>query len=261
MTIQNVEDEYLIPRGRVFFDLFDENGEVQGEEDMGNCPGLSITIETEKALHYKATTGMRTKDRSRVVQINRTASLTCDNVSVANLQKWLSADLVAMSQNNTAIVDQVIAVVPGKHYQLGRTSDNPAGYRNISALVVEPEGGGTAYVEGEDYEVNLVSGRLQILEGGDIAAGNIQFSCSKAAKTWTQLKTGDVSELDGALRIISDNADGSNRDWYMPQVSLTPEGELPVITSETEYVSMTFTLEIEEPENAAAIYLDDQPVA
>jgi hypothetical protein len=261
MPIQHVTDEYVIPRGRAYFDAFDDAGAVQGEDDMGNCPSVSLTIETEKALHYKSTTGIREKDKSTIVQINRTGTLVCDNISVATLGKWMAADLVAMSQNNTAITDEVLAVIPGKHYQLGRSSSNPAGYRNISSLVVESEGGVTTYAEGDDYEVDLVSGRLQILEDGDIPAGNIQFSCAKAAKTWNQLKTGAVAELEGALRIIADNATGSNRDYYMPSVVLTPEGELPIITSETEYISMTFSLEVQTPANGSAIYLDDQPVA
>jgi hypothetical protein len=261
MAIQHVTDEYVIPRGRVYFDAFDDAGVVQGEDDMGNCPGLGLTIETEKAIHYKSTSGIREKDKSTIVQINRTGSLTCDNVSVANLQKWLAADLVAKSQDNTAITDEVLAVIPGKHYQLGRSSSNPAGYRNISSLVVESAGGGTTYTEGDDYEVDLVSGRLQILVDGDIVAGNIQFSCAKASKTWSQIKTGGIAELEGALRIIADNATGDNRDYYMPSVVLTPEGELPIITSETEYITMTFSVEIQTPANGSAIYLDDQAVA
>jgi hypothetical protein len=258
MGIQFVEDEYVIPRGRAYLDVFDSNGAVQGEDDMGNCPGITLSIETEKALHYKATTGIREKDRATIIQINRVGQLICDNVSTANLEKWLAADLVAKSQTSDAVSNTKMTLQQGKHYQLGRTSDNPAGHRNISSLTIveDIESEAATYSEGTDYNVDLVSGRIQWLR----ATGNVKVSYNKAAKSWTQLKTGAVAELEGALRIISDNATGENRDYYMPHVVLTPEGDLPIITSDTEYITMTFALEVLTPANGSAIYVDDQPV-
>lgn len=255
------DTELLIPRGVVFFDQFDDSGNPQGEDDMGNCPGVTLAIGTEKADHYSSRRGIREKDQSVVVQIDRTGVIICDHISKENAARWYSAEVEEVTQNNTAITDEVLAVIPGKFYQLGRTSSNPAGYRNLSNLVVEPQGGGTPYTEGDDYEVDLVSGRLQILTDGDITAGNIQFSCDKATKAWNRVKTGSVSELEGALRIVSEHAVGTNRDHYMPHVKLKPRGELPVITEDTQYVRIEFDLEVLTPTNGSAIYLDDQPVA
>jgi hypothetical protein len=253
--------ELQIPRGIVFFDQFDDNGATQGEDDMGNCPGVTLTIATEKADHFSSRTGIREKDQSVVVQIDRTGVLICDHMSVKNSARWYSADVESVSQNNTAVTDEVITVTPGKFYQLGKTSSNPAGNRNVSTVVVTDSAGTTTYTEGDDYEIDLVAGRLQILESGDIPAGDIKVDYAKAAKTWNRVKTGAASELEGALRIISDHASGTNRDHYMPHVKLKPRGDLPVITEDTQYVRMEFDLEILTPENGSAIYLDDQPVA
>ena len=41
MPIQHVKSEYLIPRGKVYFDPFDANEQLTGEFPLGNCPGAS----------------------------------------------------------------------------------------------------------------------------------------------------------------------------------------------------------------------------
>lgn len=261
MSLVYANSEYQIPRGVVFFDQFDDNGATQGEDDMGNCPSFTIAIATEKADHYSSRSGIREKDQSVVVQIDRTAVLICDDMKKENAARWYSADVEEVEQDADPVVDEVIAVTPGKFYQLGKTSSNPAGNRNVSTVVVTDSAGTTTYAEGDDYEIDLVAGRLQILETGDIPAGNIKVDYAKAAKTWNRVKTGSVSELEGALRVVSAHATGTNRDHYMPHVKLKPRGELPVITEDTQYVRMEFDLEILTPTNGSAIYLDDQPVA
>ena len=35
--------------------------------------------------------------------------------------------------------------------------------------------------------------------------------------------------------IVADNASGTNRDWYMPSVTLTPSGELPIVAEDLGY--------------------------
>jgi hypothetical protein len=257
------DSEYMIPRGIAFFDPLLADGTNEGEDDMGNTPSVTLTITTEKADHFGSRKGIREKDFTTLVQIDRTGVLTCDNLSAANAVRWFSGEKVTQSQTADPVVDAEIAVIPGRFYQLGKTSANPAGHRNIAALVVtdgaevDPE----TFIAGTDYAVDLVSGRLQILSTGAIVAGNISVSYTKGAKTWTQIKTGNDTELAGSLRIIADNATGTNRDYYMPSVKLKPRGDWPVITSDTQYITMEFDLEVLTPANGSAIYLDDQPVA
>jgi hypothetical protein len=261
MALVHTSNEYQIPRGRLYWDPRNALDALTGEEEFGNCPSFNIAIETEKLEHFSSQTGLREKDDSRVVQVNRTATVTCDNVSFENLAKYLSGQVETVSQTSDAVTDVAMAVIPGRIYQLGRTDSNPAGDRNISALVVTNTGGTVTYVAGTDYAVDLVKGRLQILATGAITAGSIEVSYSKPVKTWKRIKTGQASELRGAIRVVSDNAGATNRDYYMPLSILKPAGELPVIAEEAEYVTMEFELEVLTPANGSAIYLDDAPVA
>lgn len=262
MALIHAASEYQIPRGRLYFDPRNPATDaLTGEEEFGNCPSFSISIATEKLEHFASTSGMREKDDSRTVEINRTAKLVCDNVSLANLARYLSGEVETVTQESGTVAAATLAVIPGRFYQLGQSTANPAGDRNISALVVTDSTATDTYEAGTDYAVDLVKGRLQILAGGTIAAGDIKVSYTKGAKTWQRIKTGASAELDGAIRVISESAGSTKRDYYMPKCLLKPSGELPVVTDEAQYVKMEFDLEILTPAVGAAIYLDDTPVA
>lgn len=263
MPILHETNEYQIPRGRVLFDPFDANtGLLTGEAEFGNCPGFTIAIATERADHFSSETGLKQKDKSVTVQVTRTAKVTCDNVSVENLARFLSGSVESVTQASGDVTDEAITVLKGRQYQLGQTADNPAGVRNITAVVVTNTGATTTYVVNVDYTLDLELGRIQILAGGSIAdASVIKVDYTRAAKAWKRIKTGAVTELSGAIRVLSDNASGENRDFYMPKTNLTPNGELPVIAEGTDFVTMEFSCEILKPTNAEALYVDGRPAA
>lgn len=263
MAIINTQNEYHIPRGRVYFDPENPNtGELTGESAFGNCPGFTISIETEKAEHFSSESGLRQKDASTTIEVSRTATLTVDNVSVDNLARYLSGTVETVTQSADPVTGETITVLKDRIYQLGRTAQNPAGARNLTGVVVKNNAGDVTYTANTDYTLDLALGRLQILPGGSIADNAvIKVDYSKPATTWRRIKTGAIAELAGAIRVIADNAQGANRDWYMPKVNLTPSGELPVVQEGTEYTTMTFEVEILAPTNGEAIYCDGRPVA
>ena len=260
MAIQNVTNEYAIPRGRTYLDKL-VSGVGEGEVAVGNVPGFSITIDSTKADHYSSETGLRQKDKTITIEINRTAQFTIDNMTLENLAYFLSGEVETITQAAGAATTETITVKQGRTYQLGKTTAHPAGSRNISAVAVTPAGGGTAFVEGTDYNLDLALARLQIIVGGGIAdAASIDIDYTKAAATWKRVKTGTTTELQAAIRVLADNASGSNRDYYMPLVNLTPSGDLPVIQDGTDFVSMTFDADIQKPANGEAIYVDGRPI-
>ncbi|WP_341674948.1 hypothetical protein [Niveibacterium sp. SC-1] len=259
MGLKYDQNDYAIPRGRVYFDP--EVGGVNiGEKPLGNCPGVTVQIETTKSDHFSSETGLRQKDASVVVEVNRTGKVTCDNITLENLAYFFSGAVESVTQSSGTVTAESHTVQSGRHYQIGKSSANPAGVRNISSLVVKSGDNVTTFVAGTDYEADLELGRLQILEGGGIDDGDaIVLSYTKAAASWDRVVTGAQSELTGALRIIADNATGADRDFYMPRVTLTPSGELPVIAEGTDFVQMEFGLEVLKPSNGEAIYVDGRP--
>ena len=110
MALIHEEQKYTIPRGRAYFDPEDANGNLTGEIAFGNCPSVTVTIATEKAEHFSSMTGLREKDASVVVQIDRTGALVCDHMSAANYALWLSGSRTARIQTAVAVVDELRAV-------------------------------------------------------------------------------------------------------------------------------------------------------
>lgn len=261
MPVIHEKNEYLIPRGRVYFDPFDANERLPGEIPLGNCPGVTLTIETEKAEHFSSQTGLREKDGSWVVQVQRTGSLQCDNFSPQNAALWLSGTHEVKTQAAVPVAGEERTVLPGRLYQLGATGANPLGVRNVTDITVTPKSGGDPYVAGTDYNVDTETGRVQIMEGGAITQSTaVLFGYTPVAGKFESVKSGAKSELNGALRVVSDNATGGNRDWFLPKVTLAASGDLNLIAEGTDVVAMEFDLEALKPANAEAIYCDGRPV-
>lgn len=263
MAIQNVTNEYVIPRGRAYFDPYDANDELTGEVPFGNTPGVSVSISETRAPHYSSEAGLSEKDKDEPVRVDRTGKLNCDNFSTANAALWLSADVETITQTATAVSGEMRNVIPGREYQLGATPAKPLGVRGVTSITVKNEDGTTTYVAGVDYNVDNETGRVQIIAGGAIVAGKVQFGYTPVAGTYQASKTGGSAKRTGALRIVSANATGKNRDYYMPKVTLSADGDLTLIAegSSTDYISMAFALEVLKPANGQAIYCDGRPVA
>ncbi|MGJ7557439.1 hypothetical protein ACSFBI_25895 [Variovorax sp. RB3P1] len=254
------KSQYVIPRGRVFFDLYDAADQLTGERHLGNCPTVTLSIATEKAPHYSAESGPGVKDANRVVRIDRTGKITCDNMSADNRAMFISGEKSTVSQTAVAVPAEEITVIPGLFYQLGRTDASPAGARKVTAVVVTPEAGGEPYELGEDYTVDAALGRLQILAGGGIPPGKVKVAYSKPATTWLRIKSGDKAELRGALRVLSNIAEGEQSDTYCPLVTLAPTGDMALVTSDDGYVQMEFDIEVLTPPSGVAIFVDGRPV-
>lgn len=260
MAITNITNEYSIPRGRVYFNPFDSNGAETGEIPMGNCPGFTFTAETEKAEHFSSETGLAEKDAALIVKVNRTGSLTCDNFSLDNIALFVSGSTETQSQTAGDVADEAHTVLPGRIYQLGVGSGAPAGVRNITDVVVKSADGVTTYVLGTAYNVDLDLGRVQIISGGTITASTaLKISYKTTLKSWSRVKSGATAEVSGSLRVIADNASGTNRDWFMPKVTLTPSGEIPVIQEGTDFTQMQFGVEVLKAANREALYIDGRP--
>lgn len=262
MPIVHIKNEYSIPRGRVYFDRFDANGLPTGEIPMGNCPGFTFTADTEKAEHFSSEAGLAEKDAAMIVKVNRTGALTCDNFSNDNIALFVSGEKESQAQEAGDVVDEVHTVLPGRLFQLGVSNEAPTGVRHVSDVVVKSADGLTTYAFGVDYQTDLELGRLQILAGGAIVASTaIKVSYKTTIKSWMRIKSGATAEVSGALRVIADNASGSNRDWFMPYVTLTPSGDIPVIQEGTEFTSMEFGVEVLKAANREALYIDGRPMA
>jgi hypothetical protein len=47
----------------------------------------------------------------------------------------------------------------------------------------------------------------------------------------------------------------------MPRVSMTPSGDLPIVSNEVEFVKVEFDVDVLKSANAEAVYVGGRPVA
>lgn len=248
--------DYTLGKGEVYFD----NGD--GERYIGNTTVFNVTIESETLDHFDSDHGIRTKDDSVVLEVNRTGSITTDNISIENVSLFLMADMVTITQTATPVVGESLgAVKQGRFYQLGKTTANPQGVRGVTAVTVsiDPDGADTTAVLDTDYTLDADLGRIYIVEGGGISDDvELAVDYTPVANSRTRVVTNNNASLEGSLRFVSFNPKGTQRDWYMPQVTLRPEGDFAL--KGDDWITMNFAVEIGAPQNQSAIYVDGRPL-
>lgn len=254
---------YTLGAGKLYFDRFDADGNTTGEYYIGNTTSLTGSTDETREEHYSSDEAERAKDASVVTQSDQTVGFTTDDIQPENLALlWKgTAEQLAVAAN--ADVEETIAVMRGRWYQLGMSPTSPTGARSITLTsvtddeavpVVIPGGAG-----GANYEVDLELGRIFIKEDApDIADGDsIIVTYDEAAHSRTVIISKGET-IRGALRYIADNTAGENRDDYWPLVELSPDGDYEFKAD--SWVEMSFTGEVLKKEGYYKHYVDGRPV-
>lgn len=262
------ENQYTLGRGTVFFGRKDPvTGELRGDKYLGNTPAFSVSFEPEKLEHYSSDRGIREKDKSVILQVNRTGSLTTDNVTAENIALFFFGENSEITTAETTVIDEIvggtIGVEAGMYYQLGTTDANPSGVREVmfpgtGATEFSLEKAGVALVHGTDYLLDAALARVEILEGGSVLDGDVlTASYTTKASTRQRIISGSTP-IEGTLRFIAHNPTGNNIDYFFPSVTLTPDGEYAL--KGEEWLEIPFTVEILKPAGQEAIYMDGRAV-
>lgn len=258
---------YTLGRGRVYFDRFASNIAVtattrgEGERYFGNTPEVSTSSSAESLDHYDSDSGVKTKDDSVQLSLDRSGAFTCDNISIENLALYYQGDASTLSQTSaTGVVEVITGAKQDRFYQLGVSTATPSGVRQVSNVVVKKGAGFTATVSPSgNYEVDEVTGRVLILDGATDIPDNtdLQFTYDVAASS-REVVVSKNQSIYGAIRFVADNPKGKNFDVYMPYVKLSPDGDYQL--KGDDWQSMGFTIEIlKKASNIEAVYVDGRP--
>lgn len=255
-------ENYTLGRGELHFDKFAPGTfNKTGERYLGNTPELNRTTESENLDHFNSDRGIRVKDKSIVLEKNDSGTFIADEISDENIALWFLADVGVVAQSATASVVQNIPasrVKPGTYIQLGESQANPTGHRNVTLTSVTSDPVGTTYDNLNDYTVDPELGRLYIVPGGAIEAGDpLIVTYATAASTRTQIVVGDGTTIEGALRFISYNPTGPRRDYYWPYVQLRADGDFAM--KGDEWQQLSFAFDILKRDGYASEYIDGRP--
>lgn len=224
---------------------------------LGNTPEFSLNSEVESLDHMDSDHGIKQKDDSVITSVDQSGAIVTDNLAKENLAIFFLGTSSSLSvSSSTATIENITAIAFGT-YQLGATAANPTGVRNISAVVVTNGLAGLSlvtYVAGTDYVIDAADGTITFIEGGTIASGGpAKITYDNAATTREQIISGNTM-AEGALRFKSFNATGPQRNYFMPWVKLTPNGEFNL--KGDDWLTLPLNVEVLKKGSLASVYAD-----
>lgn len=255
---------YVLGRGKLFFDQFAPGTTTRtGERYIGNTPAFNLTTESETLDHFNSDEGINVKDDSVTLQTNRTGSFTADDIDVDNIALFFNATKSTVTQTATPVTDEQIStgIVEGRYYQLGIPL-NPAGVRGVGSVTIASgadAGSASSLTLNTHYTLDAALGRIYIIPGSGVnTAHNLYADYTPTANSREQLTVTSGATVEGALRFIAFNAKGTNRDYYFPKVTLSPNGDYAL--KGDEWQQMEFTMEaLQLNDSTATMYIDGRP--
>lgn len=229
-------DNYVMGAGRLYFAPEDPvTGAALDERYLGDTPGFEVQIESTTVPKFSSdgpTEELVDQANTRTV---RNSQIQVENIDDENLSLFFQADQSTVTGAGGAVTDEAINdVKQDRYYQLGQSTANPTGERDVSAVSITDDVPNPAFVEGTDYTVDLALGRIYIVPGGGITDGtNLLVDYTQGSTARSRLASNDNGPVRGALRFIADNTRGTNRDLYAPRAQLTPNGPLPFKSRDT----------------------------
>lgn len=253
-----MDNNYTLGRGKLYFDLFKPGTNVgSGERYIGNTPELSLSNETETLDHYNSDEGLRELDMSVLLEVASNGSFTTDNIDRENVALFFLGE--STDKTSTTKVGHREAFTGyklGRYLQVGASSTDPTGVRNITNVKVFTAAVGTvvdlgATLVGQsgvteveatgNYELDLEMGRIYLepTATGIVATDKLLVQCDVTGQTRSMIVSSN-SMIYGSLRFISDNPVGENRDLFYPKVTLTPDGDYNLKGDDWQTMGFTF---------------------
>lgn len=221
-------NNYVVGKGKLYFNRFaDGTRNGTGERYLGNSPAFGFSQTEETLDHFNSDEGLKVKDESVTLSQDTSATMTLDNISDDNVAMWWLGDKAALTValSATPITETFLGTKKGTYLQLGVSPTVPEGTGGITSITSVSAGGST--VSGtNNWEVDLVTGRVHILE--DAVAidddDTIVVIYLQGAYTSNRVVAKGKS-IYGNMRFIATNPVGKKRNAFMPYVKLAPDGD------------------------------------
>lgn len=251
---------FVLGSGKVYF-ATRTNGVLAGEKLIQETPMLSFNVTGERVEHWTSDGTIAELALDVPTKVKRSGKFTCNDISDYNLALFAIGTVSTITTGVAAITASAInggvALAVDTYYQLGLATHPHVGVRDIASVVLRT--GATTYVEGTHYTVNLELGRIYIPAGSTCIGAIVTADYSTTVASWGQVATNDSGAFEGALRFVSDNTAGEDRDWYFPVVVLSAEGDSE-LKSRDKVQELGFNFSIQKPSSGSAVYCNGRPV-
>lgn len=255
--------DYTLGRGIVRLASLTAAGlpDADGFRDLGNAPEFGITVSAEDIRHQSSRSQLKFTDKRCTISQEIGVTFILDEMNHQNLASYFSGDTetynnphdVAWVGHETAIVAAVLKV--GNWYQL--KDDNGVRVYDLAAASLvysfEQDPAGTpAVLDATDYEIDEAMGLVRFKSGGtnsladaDVIGWEITTGAA-AAQDLSQVNALTQADVTGALLFIQTNAcdQGNKSEYLFHKVSLSSDGDLPLIGDDIQTASFTGVAEV-----------------
>lgn len=246
MTIEsnNRQTVVVIGSGEIYFDRFDADGNLTGEEYIGDSSEMSLTTNTEFNVVQSSDGPVSRVLLNKPRSITRTGSFVTRDMTMENWARWAGgAEPTTVVQAADPVIDEEIVAKQGRWFALGGGDSLLA----LSDVAVVVKTALDAVIDQPDnYSISKENGRIYISPEGAIAdAATIKVSYTPKAQTLKVASAGELLIISGAIRYIeSANIEGHRRNFYIPNAIISPSGDTALKSGDSEQlISMTFTMQ------------------
>ena len=126
-------------------------------------------------------------------------------------------------------------------------------------VLVTTEDGTVIFTQGEDYTIDARTGRIGITSAdiSAIVAGvNINVAFTVQALNYTRIAGFKKNTIEGTLRFVPENPAGNNMELQIWRVSLSPSGEMGMISDEWQAMEFQGEILADEANHPDTPYMD-----
>lgn len=255
--------DYTLGRGIVRLAKLTAAGlpDSDGFRDLGNAPEFTITVSAEDVRHQSSRTQLKFTDKRCTISQEVGLSFILDEINFDNLADYFSGSTeVFNNPHDTTWVNAEDAIISssvkkGAWYQL--KNNNGVRVYDLGAAGVtyvfeeSPAAVPVALVEGTDFELDKEMGLVRFLPAsvlvadGDVVGWNITAGAS-VAQDLDQVNALTEADITGALLFVQTNAcdQGNKSEYLFHKVSLSSDGDLPLIGDEFQQMSFAGVAEV-----------------
>jgi hypothetical protein len=254
--------DYTLGRGIVRLASLTAAGlpDADGFRDLGNAPEFSITVTAEDIRHQSSRSQLKFTDKRCTISQEIGVTFVLDEMNHQNLADYFAGDTEVFDNGHdgtwlatAAIVATAVKI--GNWYQLkddtgARVYD--LGATGIVFTLVQDPAGTPVTIDATDYEIDLAMGLVRFKSGGtsSLADADIMgFAVSTGATTpqdLDQVNALTQADVTGALLFVQTNAcdQGNKSEYLFHKVSLSSDGDLPLIGDDIQTASFTGVAEV-----------------
>lgn len=237
---------------------------VGGFRILGNAPEFNLTGEAELLTHNSSMEAGRPQDASLVKTKSNSGTVKLEEFNDENMALFFWGETEEVTNGaGAAITDAVLveagSIVAGAMYLMQTADGKPVkGIPSATAVTLATTNAvPVALVEGTDYTIDKAQGYVVILASTEVDAAilageGITFSVPLIAtpSTISGVTLNAKNKIVGELLFNGLNDQSGERfEIFFPKVSLTPDGDIPMIGEEWSSIPLRAT--VEKSANAA----------